>query len=41
MRLESQMTFAEYLAAMKEQMSSFTDFGLERFTGINIGRFLA
>lgn len=41
MRFESQMTHADYLVAMKEQMESFTDFGLERFTGIIIGRFFS
>ena len=41
MRFESQMSHADYLAAMKEQMSSFSDFGLERFTGIIIGSFFS
>ena len=41
MRFESQMASTDYLAAIKEQMSSFTEFGLERFTGIIIGRFFS
>ena len=41
MKFSSPMTSTDYLAAMKEQMGGFTEFGLERFTGIIIGRFFS
>ena len=41
MRYRSNLPYMAYLAAMKEQMGSFTEFGMERFTGTIIGRFFS
>lgn len=41
MKYKSNLTYVSYICAMKEQMSSFTDFGIERFTGIVLGSFFS
>lgn len=39
MKVVSELHYDEYRAAMKEQMGRFTAFGMERFTGVVLGRF--
>ena len=41
MRVISKLPLSVYLYEMKQHMESFTDFGMERFTGIIIGRFFS
>ena len=41
MKYHSDISYARYQLGMKEQMSSFVEFGIERFTGIIIGRFFS
>ena len=41
MKYHSNLPCGRYLSAMKEQMSGVTEFGIERFTGIIIGRFFS
>ena len=41
MKISSALECAEYLYEMKEHLSAFTDFGIERFTGIILGRFFS
>lgn len=41
MKVHSQLPYREYLLAMKQQMDSFFAFGMERFTGIILGRFFS
>lgn len=41
MKIISKLPCNVYLYEMKQQMSSFTDFGLERLTGFVIGRFFS
>lgn len=41
MKYRSDLSCSAYLFSMKEQMSGFTEFGIERFTGIFIGRFFS
>lgn len=41
MKYDSNLPYYAYLSAMKEQMSGFTEFGIERFTGTIIGGFFS
>ena len=41
MKYRSDLSCSAYLFSMKEQMSGFTEFGIERFTGIFVGRFFS
>ena len=41
MKYCSELPCSMYLYEMKEQMSGFTEFGIERFTGIIIGNFFS
>lgn len=41
MKYHSNLSCIRYLMEMKEHMSSFFEFGIERFTGIIIGRFFS
>ena len=39
MKVISELQYDAYRSAMKEQMDRFTAFGMERFTGVVLGRF--
>jgi len=39
MKVTSELHYDAYRSAMKEQMGRFTAFGMERFTGVVLGRF--
>ena len=41
MKIRSSLSHKEYLSAMKSHMESYTDFGVQRFTGLFIGRFFS
>ena len=41
MKIVSSVEYASYLRQMKDQMSSLTDFGMERLTGLIIGPFFS
>ncbi len=41
MKYQSDLSYYSYISAMKEQMSGFTEFGIERFTGTIIGSFFS
>lgn len=41
MKYNSDLSYYTYLTAMKEQMSGFMEFGIERFTGTIIGGFFS
>ena len=41
MKVYSKLPCSVYLYEMKEHMDSFTEFGIERFTGLIIGRFFS
>ena len=34
MKCVSKLPYPQYICAMKEQMGSFTEFGMERFSGV-------
>ena len=41
MKYHSNLSCSDYLFTMKEQLSGFAEFGIERFTGIIVGRFFS
>lgn len=41
MKYDSNLPYVAYISAMKEQMSGFTEFGIERFTGTIVGGFFS
>lgn len=41
MKIRSPLSSKQYLSAMKSHMESFTDFGVQRYTGIFVGRFFS
>lgn len=41
MKIVSKLPYSMYLHEMKQQMGSFTAFGMERLTGIIVGRFFS